>query len=77
MGMPRRVSSYDPDVRLLELCLPASGAFLLGVSVIPFLLNLVQLTGDAGKQRRPTPVERDRPWRDAASHLRRELRGRT
>ena len=39
MGMLRRVSSYD-RVHLLE-CDRQFGAFLLGVSIIPFLLNMV------------------------------------
>ncbi len=40
MGMPRRVSSYDPEFAFWNV-LASLGAFLLGVSIIPFLLNLV------------------------------------
>jgi cytochrome c oxidase subunit 1 len=40
MGMPRRVSSYDPEFAFWNV-IASLGAFLLGVSIIPFLLNLV------------------------------------
>ncbi|MFM7229466.1 MAG: cbb3-type cytochrome c oxidase subunit I [Cyanobacteriota bacterium] len=40
MGMPRRVASYDPEFALVNV-ICSFGAFLLGVSMIPFLLNLV------------------------------------
>ena len=40
MGMPRRVASYDPEFALANV-LASLGAFLLGVAMIPFLLNLV------------------------------------
>lgn len=40
MGMPRRVSSYDPEFAFWNV-LASLGAFLLGVSIIPFLLNMV------------------------------------
>jgi len=40
MGMPRRVSSYDPEFAFWNV-LASLGALLLGVSIIPFLLNLV------------------------------------
>ncbi|WP_411867143.1 cbb3-type cytochrome c oxidase subunit I [Vulcanococcus limneticus] len=40
MGMPRRVSSYDPEFAFWNV-LASLGAFILGVSIIPFLLNLV------------------------------------
>ena len=40
MGMPRRVASYDPEFALSNV-LASLGAFLLGVAVIPFLLNMV------------------------------------
>jgi cytochrome c oxidase subunit 1 len=40
MGMPRRVSSYDPQFAFWNV-LASLGAFLLGVSIIPFLLNMI------------------------------------
>jgi cytochrome c oxidase subunit 1 len=40
MGMPRRVASYDPEFAGANV-LASLGAFLLGVAMIPFLLNLV------------------------------------
>jgi cytochrome c oxidase subunit 1 len=40
MGMPRQVASYDPEYALANV-LASLGAFLLGVAMIPFLLNLV------------------------------------
>ena len=40
MGMPRRVASYDPEFALSNV-LASLGAFLLGVAIIPFLLNMV------------------------------------
>ncbi|MHA3960071.1 cytochrome c oxidase subunit I [Synechococcus sp. LTW-G] len=40
MGMPRRVSSYDPEFTFWNV-IASLGAFLLGVSIIPFLLNMV------------------------------------
>jgi cytochrome c oxidase subunit 1 len=40
MGMPRRVSSYDPEFAFWNV-LASLGAFLLGVSIIPFLLNMI------------------------------------
>lgn len=40
MGMPRRVSSYDPEFAFWNV-LASLGAFLLGVSIIPFLLNII------------------------------------
>jgi cytochrome c oxidase subunit 1 len=40
MGMPRRVASYDPEFALANV-LASLGAFLLGVAMIPFLLNMV------------------------------------
>ncbi|MFN3926630.1 MAG: cytochrome c oxidase subunit I [Pseudanabaenaceae cyanobacterium] len=39
-GMPRRVAQYDPQFADLNL-LSTIGAFLLGVSTIPFLVNAV------------------------------------
>ena len=39
-GMPRRVAMYDPQFQTLnQLC--TFGAFLLGVSVLPFIINMV------------------------------------
>ncbi|NET50108.1 MAG: cytochrome c oxidase subunit I [Merismopedia sp. SIO2A8] len=39
-GMPRRVAMYDPQFQSLnQLC--TFGAFLLGLSVIPFIINMV------------------------------------
>lgn len=50
-GMPRRVAMYDPQfISLNQLC--TIGAFLLGLSVIPFALNAIfswqkgELAGD-------------------------------
>jgi cytochrome c oxidase subunit 1 len=40
MGMPRRVSSYDPEFAFWNV-IASLGAFLLGVSIIPFLLNML------------------------------------
>jgi cytochrome c oxidase subunit 1 len=40
MGMPRRVSSYDPEFAFWNV-LASLGAFLLGVSIIPFVLNML------------------------------------
>jgi len=40
MGMPRRVSSYDPEFAFWNV-IASLGGFLLGVSISPFLLNLV------------------------------------
>ena len=41
-GMPRRIATY-PDVRNWELLnsLSTAGAFLIGVSMIPFLINVI------------------------------------
>ena len=55
MGMPRRVSSYDPEFALWNV-VASLGGFLLGVSVLPFILNILSswVRGeDAG----------DNPWR--------------
>ena len=39
-GMPRRVAMYDPDFQYLNLICTV-GAFLLGISVLPFLINVL------------------------------------
>lgn len=40
MGMPRRVASYDPEFAFWNV-LASLGGFLLGMSVLPFILNVV------------------------------------
>ena len=40
MGMPRRVASYDPEFAFWNV-IASVGAFLLGVSTVPFLLNMI------------------------------------
>ncbi len=40
MGMPRRVASYDPEFAFWNV-LASIGAFLLGMSTLPFLLNMI------------------------------------
>jgi len=40
MGMPRRVSSYDPEFAFWNV-LASLGGFLLGMSTLPFILNMV------------------------------------
>lgn len=40
MGMPRRVASYDPEFAFWNV-LASLGGFLLGISVLPFILNMV------------------------------------
>jgi len=57
MGMPRRVSSYDPGIRLLNVL--ASLVPFSGLDAFPFLLNSGQLTACA-QAGRPT-LRRDRP----------------
>lgn len=39
-GMPRRVASYDPEFAFWNV-LASIGAFLLGISTLPFILNMV------------------------------------
>ncbi|MEI6379573.1 MAG: cytochrome c oxidase subunit I [Cyanobacteriota bacterium ELA615] len=39
-GMPRRVASYDPEFTFWNV-LASIGAFLLGVSTVPFILNMI------------------------------------
>ncbi|MEM9273530.1 MAG: cytochrome c oxidase subunit I [Cyanobacteria bacterium P01_F01_bin.143] len=55
MGMPRRVASYDPQFAFWNV-LASIGAFLLGMSTIPFLLNMFA-SWIAGEK---SP---DNPWR--------------
>lgn len=55
MGMPRRVASYDPEFAFWNV-LASLGAFLLGISTIPFLLNIIS-SWISGKK---AP---DNPWR--------------
>ncbi|MCU0552008.1 MAG: cytochrome c oxidase subunit I [Leptolyngbya sp. Prado105] len=40
MGMPRRVASYDPEFAFWNV-IASLGGFLLGVSIVPFILNMV------------------------------------
>ncbi|MCU0547953.1 MAG: cytochrome c oxidase subunit I [Leptolyngbya sp. Prado105] len=40
MGMPRRVASYDPEFAFWNV-LASLGGFLLGISTLPFILNMV------------------------------------
>jgi cytochrome c oxidase subunit I len=54
-GMLRRVSSYDPDYAFWNV-LASLGAFLLGMSTLPFLLNIIS----SWVQGKPAP---DNPWR--------------
>ncbi|NES93386.1 cbb3-type cytochrome c oxidase subunit I, partial [Okeania sp. SIO2B9] len=39
-GMPRRVASYDPEFAFWNV-IASLGGFLLGVSIVPFLLNVL------------------------------------
>jgi cytochrome c oxidase subunit 1 len=39
-GMPRRVASYDPEFAFWNV-VASIGGFILGMSVLPFLLNIV------------------------------------
>ena len=55
MGMPRRVASYDPQFAFWNV-IASLGGFLLGISTIPFLLNMFA-SWIAGKK---AP---DNPWR--------------
>lgn len=54
-GMLRRVSSYDPEYTFWNV-VASLGAFLLGMSTLPFLLNMIS-SWVSGKQ---AP---DNPWR--------------
>ena len=40
MGMPRRVASYDPEFAFWNV-LASIGGFLLGMSTLPFILNMI------------------------------------
>jgi cytochrome c oxidase subunit 1 len=40
MGMPRRVASYDPEFAFWNV-IASIGGFLLGMSTLPFLLNMI------------------------------------
>jgi cytochrome c oxidase subunit I len=55
MGMPRRVASYDPEFAYWNV-IASLGGFLLGVSVVPFILNVVSawIRGEKAG---------DNPWR--------------
>jgi cytochrome c oxidase subunit 1 len=55
MGMPRRVASYDPEFAFWNV-LASIGAFLLGMSTLPFILNIV----GSWVQGKKAP---DNPWR--------------
>ncbi len=55
MGMPRRVASYDPEFAFWNV-IASIGGFILGMSTIPFLLNMFA-SWIAGKK---AP---DNPWR--------------
>ncbi|MGD1859329.1 MAG: cytochrome c oxidase subunit I [Leptolyngbyaceae cyanobacterium] len=55
MGMPRRVASYDPEFAFWNV-LASMGAFLLGVSTLPFLLNVLSSWARG-------PKAGDNPWR--------------
>jgi len=55
LGMPRRVASYDPEFAFLNV-LTSIGGFLLGVSTLPFILNMLS-SWVQGKE------ASDNPWR--------------
>ncbi|NJO77436.1 MAG: cytochrome c oxidase subunit I [Cyanobacteria bacterium RM1_2_2] len=55
MGMPRRVASYDPEFAFWNV-LASLGGFLLGMSTLPFILNMVS----SWIQGKPAPAN---PWR--------------
>ncbi|NCJ07603.1 cytochrome c oxidase subunit I [Synechococcales cyanobacterium C] len=54
-GMPRRVASYDPEFAFWNV-LASLGGFLLGVSTLPFILNMIS----SWVQGKKAP---DNPWR--------------
>ena len=53
MGMPRRVASYDPELAFWNV-LASLGGFLLGMSTVPFLLNIIS-SWIAGKEAPANP----------------------
>ncbi|MEL6383288.1 MAG: cytochrome c oxidase subunit I [Cyanobacteria bacterium J06626_18] len=55
MGMPRRVASYDPEFAYWNV-IASIGGFLLGMSTLPFLLNMI----GSWVQGEKAP---DNPWR--------------
>ena len=55
MGMPRRVASYDPEFAFWNV-LASLGGFLLGVSTLPFILNMLSSWTQG-------PDAGDNPWR--------------
>ena len=55
LGMPRRVASYDPEFALWNV-LASLGGFLLGMSTLPFILNMVSSWIQGEKAG-------DNPWR--------------
>ncbi|MGF1493225.1 MAG: cytochrome c oxidase subunit I [Microcoleaceae cyanobacterium] len=55
LGMPRRVASYDPEFAFWNV-LASLGGFLLGMSTLPFILNMVS----SWIQGKKAP---DNPWR--------------
>lgn len=54
-GMPRRVASYDPEFAFWNV-IASIGAFLLGVSILPFILNMLSSWVNGEKAT-------DNPWR--------------
>mgnify|MGYP001793232907 CR=1 FL=1 len=54
-GMPRRVASYDPEFAFWNV-IASIGGFLLGMSTLPFLLNIISSWIDGKKVS-------DNPWR--------------
>jgi cytochrome c oxidase subunit I len=54
-GMPRRVASYDPEFAFWNV-IASLGAFLLGMSTLPFILNMI----GSWVQGEKAP---DNPWR--------------
>lgn len=54
-GMPRRVASYDPEFAFWNV-IASIGAFLLGMSTLPFILNMI----GSWVQGEKAP---DNPWR--------------
>lgn len=55
MGMPRRVASYDPEFAFWNV-VASLGGFLLGISTLPFILNIVSSWIQGEKAG-------DNPWR--------------